>query len=454
MTTNKIRLTGRLLPLGVAAVIGAGVGLMIPQSGIRGALMEVLGTSGAETETEEAVATDDGHIEISQDARENLGLRTGRLKTADFERSIRLPAVIEEKPSVSNLAVSSRVHGIVTKVYAISGQAIRAGDPLFDIELTGEQLAVAQSNLLDAVQQIEFHDAELLRLARAAEGIAGKKRIQTEFERRRVEMQANSRRQELLVHGLTEDQVAGIVDTGKLIRQITVRMPQDQTSAAGKSDPDEWKYTVETLHVSVGAAVQQDNILCDVAYHTQLYVVGQGFEKDLDTITAVCQESGTVNAHIGDSTHTLRLLHLDNHVDTESQTFRFFAPLQNEIRADTFDDDGRRFRSWKYKPGQRCHISIPFGKLSGHFVLPAEAVVRVGATAFAFRFEGSHSHAGHADFEFEAVPVHLLHHDEETAVVGSDGELKPGERVAMNNAYQLWLAGQDSSGGHAHDHEH
>ena len=108
------------------------------------------------------------------------------------------------------------------------------------------------------------------------------------------------------------------------------------------------------------------------------------------------------------------------------------------------------------------HVKIPAETISGHFTLPREAVVIEGPDAFAFR-EAKHDHSdesadghNHANGkEFEPVAVHVLFKSEQTVVVSSGQELKAGDRVAMNRAYDLQLALKSGEGSaHTHDHEH
>jgi hypothetical protein len=52
--------------------------------------------------------------------------------------------------------------------------------------------------------------------------------------------------------------------------------------------------------------------------------------------------------------------------------------------------------------------------------------------------------------------VHLLHKDSNHAVLADDGQLRLGDEVALNRAYQLHLAMkmQSGEGGHHHHHDH
>jgi membrane fusion protein, heavy metal efflux system len=132
-------------------------------------------------------------------------------------------------------------------------------------------------------------------------------------------------------------------------------------------------------------------------------------------------------------------------------------------------------RAAYFDPGSLSRVSgrtCPFRSRSGpdQIVLPRDAVVRSGPEAFVFRLEEGEG-AGElpttvterlamlaevAEFELEPVSVHILHQDRWNCVVATDGELREGDIIAMNRAYQIHLAWKQqlSGGGHHHDHDH
>ena len=468
----------------ILVALGTVLGLLVPGQGLRSVVADRLFMSSG-TDTAAREQQPDGHdvhdhLMLTDTARRNMGLRTRQVRIRAFTRSVRVPAVVRERPAYSDLTISSRVHGIITKVYAVPGQAVRGGESLFDVELTGEALATAQATLLDSLQQLEITDAELKRLGPAAErgSVAARTRLQLEYERKRMDAQRQVRNQELLLRGLTNQQITQIVSDKRLLNKLTVSMPTDveEFLAVHDADPvpvrqdetehsDAWHFTVEELHTHPGRAVKPGDALCDVAHHTTLYLEGQAFEKDITAITSLERRGWRVQVQFGTKgdgpvVDDLHVVYLDNHVDSETQTFRFYVPLQNEVMQDIWDDRGAMFRSWRYKPGQRAHILIPAEELTGGMPVPVAAIVDEGPESFVFRRAAhDHSHGaadGHAHgntVEFEPVPVAVIHRDTETAVLAADGELEPGDRIAINNAYLLHLAMKAGDGG-GHDHQH
>lgn len=437
------------------------------------------------------------HVDLSPTARANLQLKTGRVKLSDYIRTLHVPGEVIEAPGYSTADVPARVAGIVSAIHVAPGQAVRPGMPLFDLDLTGEALAEAQSRLLDDLQQLVTIDAELERLGplTASGAAAEKKRLQLEYDRRRIEGQRNTRIQELLIRGLSRAQVDEIVTNRELIRSVTVVVPQfpegtsptdDSTpESSAANDRDDWEYTVEAISVHPGESVAPEKGLARLARHTRLHIRGQAFERDMAVIAGL-GPGQTVGVEFGGAEHSgidgvfgtvggresaehgrvlegLKLLYLDNHVDPKTQAYSFYVPLENEVLRDSTDEHGRVYRSWKYKPGQRVHVRVPVERLPDRMVLPAAAVVSEGPESFVFRLAGRHTVGEGPKGErlyaeqYEAIPVVVAHRDGELVVIAPGGELKKGDLIAMNRAYQLLLAlknATEGGGGHHHGHEH
>ena len=60
-------------------------------------------------------------ISLTDRARQNLGLQTGKVELQDWWQTISIPAEVIEEPGHSEQGVSSTVHGIVLKIHAFSG---------------------------------------------------------------------------------------------------------------------------------------------------------------------------------------------------------------------------------------------------------------------------------------------------------------------------------------------
>ncbi len=475
MAAAKLKTVGLVL---LALLGGVAIGAVANPDGLL-RLLPANASAAPKTDKSEDAHGGGKHIELTEQARHNLGLETGRAVLSDYYYTLRVPGVIREKPGHSDHSVPTTVHGIIRKVHAVPGQTVKPGDPLFDLQLTGEALASAQAGLLDLLRQLETIDAELKRIGPlASSGLAKKRKLELGYERKRLDGQRDVRAQELLVRGLLPAQIKQIIREKKLIRQFTIFVPQEfadeqlsgdaatqlKPHAPAESPADalaheEMQFTVETLDVFPGKAVRPGDSLCHLAYHTVLYIEGQAFENEIGAIGKLRQNGWTANLEFGTQGHEsvikgAQILYLDNHVDPNSQTFRFYVRLENEVLQETRGEQGELYRSWKYKPGQRMHIVIPVKKWERQLTLPLKAVVQEGPDAFIFRRIARMRVTGGKSFvdEFEQVPVRILHQDTKVAVIASDGEVHPGDIIALNNAYQLQLALTSGKGGGGHGH--
>ena len=140
-----------------------------------GLLVGVLSPWGESPSAMQAEGEKEGHddhenvLVLTKEQREMIDLKMRRVIAAPFRKSALIPGKVVEKPGRSNHIVSSTVNGIVTRVHAVPGQAVNPGDPLFDLQLTGEALATAQSELLAILKKLEINEAELKRIKPLAE---------------------------------------------------------------------------------------------------------------------------------------------------------------------------------------------------------------------------------------------------------------------------------------------
>ena len=106
----------------------------------------------------------EGAFAVSTAAQDTFGLDVAKMQVGSFMQSVQVPAFVRERPAVSNLQASCQLQGVVRKVLVQVGQSVREGDPLVELQLTGDDLATAQSVLLDSVQQLAIIEREIERL--------------------------------------------------------------------------------------------------------------------------------------------------------------------------------------------------------------------------------------------------------------------------------------------------
>lgn len=454
------------------------------------------------------------HVHLTREAYENLQLRLGKVAVAEYTRTIRIPGEVVEIPGRSSRSVAAPVTGIVDRLYVETGQVVPNAAPLLEMEITDEQLIAGQVGLLDVSSRLDVAQSELDRLAPLAESgtIAGRRRLELQYEAQQLQAQLQARVQELRLRGLSTDQIAGVRENRELVQRIVVRLPTAARAAGpspagtdgkpadahavvrpassagtgGTSDPaEDAGFTVEELGVHPGMSVARGDELCRLADHRWLFIRGEAFEEDIASIARLRDRGWSVVAEFGHQhadahQHLQRVedLHVDfvdNHVDPQTRTFRFYLRLGNDAAREHRNHSGVLFREWQYKPGQLAHLFVPVEKWPQQFVLPREAVVEEGPSAFVFRrhhevhdedahelHAHAHPHPREADddhdhepfIEFEPVEVRLLYKDSRQAVIAEGGLLRPGDEIALNRAYQLRLAMKLQSGGGGHQHQH
>jgi membrane fusion protein, heavy metal efflux system len=495
MTADERRLVGWVL---ICSLLSLVIGLLAGYSWLR--LQAVAPAIAVEDDHDDHDHED--HVDISSTAYQNLGLRLGVVERQSFLKRRHLPATVVEKPGQSGLSVTAPIQGVVREVFGFPGQSLQPGDVLFRMQVTDQALEAAQLSLLEILTRITVTEREIARLDPLTEAgaVIGRRKLELEYQLKQLEAERAARLQELRLRGLSSPQIERIVADRELIDQLEVvlEVPGNmlltrEPVAKGAVRPVRWLssdrsasidtigadsgpiYTVEKLDVFPGRAVLKGEQLCHVAQHAELLLRGEAFEEDVPAVRSLAERDWEILAEFGQGegrfqVEGLAVSYVDNHVDPDSQTFPFYLDLPNRVMFERQDATGRLFRSWLFKPGQRAHLYLPVAQWSEAIVLPREAVVWAGPSPYVFRlhmddFELPPELDAAAalqwleqrpEFEFEPVEVHVLHRDSQSCVIEPTGLLRVGEVIAINQAYQLYLAWrmQLAGGGGGHDHDH
>lgn len=394
-------------------------------------------------------------VELSEQAKGNIGLKVGEATLGSFTRTISLPAIVVERPGRSLIDVAAPLTGVVTQIHVIAGQAVEAGQPLFEMRLTHEELVQSQAEFLRTLEELDVVRRDLARLEGVAEkgAIAGKVVLEREYERQKLEAALRAQEQGLVLHGLSPESVAAIRQDRKLLGTLTIRAPQHPPGGPGDG---QWLLQVEQLNVEIGHSIEAGQPLCVLTDHAELYVEGKAFPEDAELLNRAAQSGASICALLesgksaaeADQVCSLKILYLGSKIDPESRVLSCFATLPNEMVRDDKAADGRRFVGWRFRPGQRMQLKAPVETWENRVVLPVEAVVQEGPESYVFREDGDH---------FHRCPVRVEYRDPLSVVLAADNEIKPGDRLAMNSAQQLHLVlknritGGDAAG-HTHSH--
>lgn len=441
------------------------------------------------------------HVPLSKQAFETLRLRLETVSIKSYQQTSIVPAEVVEFPGVSARQLTAPVSGEVVAIGAQVGASVDPGDVLFEIRITDEPVIEAQLQLVESITRLAIIDKELLRIKplTASGAVRGRQRLDLEYEREQLETTISLKRDELQVRGMTPDQVEQLVASKQLLRTVAIGAPRLSRGRANEAStvqstvrPVAWKegvreidLSVERLSVQPGETVERGQLLCDLASHQRLYLKGHAFEADLSLVVGLAKQQRPFSAEFGHSQTKhrensfvrsgLKLRYVANEVEPESRAYPFYVPLDNELLFESTDENDYRYRTWRFTVGQRAHLLLPTSSIEGQIPLPVEAVAIDGPNAFVFvphvqeEADGpacncEHDHGymddqeeeDHGDevfVELEPVPVTVLHRDSQGVVVAAGGELKDGDTVAMNAAYQLYQAlSADSDGGHDHHH--
>lgn len=387
-------------------------------------------------------------IELSARGLKNIGFEPFEVTPGTYQRKLKLPAIVVERPGRSQIHITAPLTGIVTAIHAVNGDAVDSGDVLFDIRLTHEELVSAQREFLESIAKLRVVRREIARLEGLPEGvIAGKQIIQQEYEKEKLEAALRSAEQAMLLHGLSEEQITEVRSTGELFRDITIRAPKHDHPDEACQGPH--LLTVQKLGVARGEYVEMGRELAVLADHCELHIEALAFEDDAPALRAAAESNRKVTAAlIGEDSpdgqlNELEILYVAGQIDAESRALKFYVRLPNQVALHKTLPSGRQVLEWKFKPGQRMQLRVPVETWENQLVLPVDAVVDEGAEAYVYQQNGDH---------FNQVPVHVLYRDRAGVVIANDGALFKGDVIAGRGAYQMHLALKNMSGGAADPH--
>lgn len=408
-------------------------------------------------------------IELSDQARQSIGLEKGSVTLAPYLRSVSIPAIVAERPGRTDVIAAAPLSGFIDDVFAVPGQAVQPFDPLFVLRLTNEDVVQAQTEYLKTLEALDVENQEIQRLESIRSGVIAEKLVlERKYERQKLEGLLKAQRQALLLHGMSEEQVESIAKERRLLREFLISAPAphderqqdhlvrehprlassqldlDSLPDASGSDAAAHPLVVRQLPVRKGEVVEAGETLAVLSDLALLYLEGRAFERDAQALVKAANEGWTVTAlpqqgaSPGAAIEGLQLAYVNNEVDADSRALRFFVLLPNEVVNESVSADGRTFPTWRYKPGQRMNIRVPVERWEDRIVLPIEAVAQDGLESYVFVENGR---------QFKRRSVNVEYRDRESAVIANDGSLFPGETVALNSAHQLQLALKNRAGG-------
>ncbi|HQR05624.1 MAG TPA: efflux RND transporter periplasmic adaptor subunit [Gemmatales bacterium] len=387
-------------------------------------------------------------LKLSNQAKDNLGLKMGAIQLTTYWRTAQMPGTIVERPGLSNRGVSTTLSGLVTKIFILPGQLVRPGEELFRFRLVSEYLQNTQAKLYKTARDLQINGDEQQRLKAVSDSQAlfKGKLLDLGYEERRLLAAQDTYRQDLLTRGLSAEDVQQVI-AGKFLTEFAVRAP------SMKEDNNKIVYEVEELKVQLGELVQAGQTVAYLANHQALDVEGKAFEQESPLLQRAAKENWPVQMILlesapGWSTSSPQLFirFIASHIDPTTRMLSFYLPIDNPVRDIPAANDTTR-RVWMYRPGQRVRLGVPIERHDNVFVVPREAVVHEGPEAYVFRQNGN---------LLERKAVYVRYEDQDSAVIANDGSITPGNVIAMNVAVQLNRAmkakAEGDAGNQGHDH--
>ncbi|MFL5329529.1 MAG: efflux RND transporter periplasmic adaptor subunit [Gemmataceae bacterium] len=363
-------------------------------------------------------------IFLSAQVQQNLRLKSKPLQVAIFWKTLEVPGTIIDRPGRNVMQVVAPIAGVVTDIRRFPGDLVQPGEPLFTLRLTSEQLQTIQSDLVKATSELRIAEQERKRIA----GISSAGQLaQADAQVQRWQLAIRAARNELATKGFSAQQIDSIAE-GKFVTEFIVSAPIPKESEAAKSP---WE--LQVLAVSHSQQVQAGQAMCELVSHQSLLIEGKSFSDEVPLVErAVAQNWPIAVDFPADSSEwpttpqSFSIQRSANVIDPITRTFTFSVPLANQSR--TIEKDGHSQIIWRYRPGEKVRLRIPTERIDNVFILPAEAVVREGASAFVFR--------QNAD-TFERRPVQIIARDRDRVVIANHDSVTPGVYVAQSGAVQI-----------------
>jgi membrane fusion protein, heavy metal efflux system len=462
-------------------IIGAAVVALAAAAGaylVRDVWLPWLDPEYAQPRTDEE--TDDhphaapDRVKLTAQARANLRLNVQPVGLQSYWRTVQVPGVVVERRGKGDQSIVAPVAGVVQKIHALPGDVVEPGGAIVTLRLSSEPFQTSQTELFKTAQEIKITEAEKMRLEPLvkASTIPEARLLDLRYQLDRLNAVRKAYRADLAVKGLLPEMIDR-VERGDFIREMLVRVPPELESSIPVSQafqpdgtpnsqaerPDLRKtdppvLEMEALKVFPGEQVQAGQLLAHVSNHQNLYIEGRGFREDATLVEKAAAQGWPVQASFVEEVQgswpplerPLTILYLANVIDPTSQTFPFYVPLPNQYRE--YSQAGKRYRIWRYRPGQRAQLGVPVHEYRDVFVVPQAAVVREGPDAFVFRQNGD---------LFVRKPVHVVHEDSSNVVIANDASIFAGNYLAHHAAEAInrALKAQDDEGGgghHHHDH--
>lgn len=305
-----------------------------------------------------AVTSGEPTLTIAPDAAARAGVKVESVGEQLAPEALQQAATgVVQANAYRSTPVVSLVGGRLVSVAAEAGQEVRRGQTVAVV--FSDELAMAQTRYLSAQAELEEHHKHHHRTLELVEiGAASREEAeQSTAMLKKAEAEVAAQRQRLLVLGLTPQRVAALNTSSQISSEIPLPAPTGGTVISRAANP--------------GEVVEANKEILRVADLSNVWVVGQVFERDLARVRTGSGASVTSEAYPGRIWRG-RVTYVDPQLDPSTRTAQVRVEVAN--------------------PGQALklgmYVNVGFGALGTAEAtaptVPGSAVQTIGGRTFVF----------------------------------------------------------------------
>ena len=316
----------------------------------------------------------------------------------------------------------------VEKVYVSVGQAVKKGDPLYDLK--SGQLGSAKTDC--RIKYVQWdHDRKYMssREPLAKEGrITQKEWVDTQNDEKKSRLDYFNARELLWTYEVPNEQIDKMLEGLKDDKNKLLAANDDQNMSRmtvfSKCDGVVVQYDANNRVVVAGNVYGADDVLFTISPMDKLWVWGDVFESDQDKVHL--GQKCTIVVKYSNEEFEGKVESIAKGVDAETRTLRIRASMPNP---------GSNLFS-----GMLAKVTLQIKPLPSDTVVPRNAVVVINGDYYAFIEVAAEGEQ--ADM-FERRKLEIEQEDHDIVIVKSG--LKPGDRVVSNGSLILAQMYEDQS---------
>ncbi len=332
-------------------------------------------------------------IPMDERAQRAAGIETQRIEREAGSTEIVLPGNVVVPPHQMRV-VSAPAAGLIEVLHVAPDEPIQRGDPI--ATLRSNNLVEAQRLFLAAVSEETLATERLRRdeLLYAEKIIPERRLLVTRAEALQARAALDERKQLLLLHGMSENDVDRLAATRKIVSSLTVLAPQSGTVLSRQATP--------------GERVQEASPLVTIAQLSPLWI---NLQVPVSRAATVARDSRVLIPSVGLEGRVIRI---GRTVDQSSQSVNVVAEVDGE-------------RQLKIRPGQAVNVILRMEQNGvPQWRVPSVSVIRHGERSWIFVREV----AG-----FRAQPVQVISENAQSALIAA--KLDSDDQVATRGVVAL-----------------